>query len=82
MSKVRIYDNGGTTADRYTAVYMDRRNPSGLYDARGMSAHPFHPQGVGMYCTAAPGGHLGRRIPFDWLPPDCQALVRSDMGEE
>ncbi len=81
LRHVRCYDNGGKTADRYTAVYMDVDEGRGLYGARGMSEHPSHPQGVGMYCTAMPGRHLGKRIAFDQLPPDCQRLVLADRSE-
>ena len=76
---IRIYDNGGETFDRYTVIYMDTPEGRGLYGARGMSERPFHPQGFGMYCTAAPGRHLGRRIAFEALPQDCQRLVISDL---
>lgn len=78
---IRCYDNGGKSADRYTVVYMDEpeRTPN-LYAARGMNAEPFHPQGIGMCCTAMPGRHLGRRIAFEELPADCQKLVRQDLG--
>ena len=52
---VRIYDNGGDTADRYTAVYTrrsERISPDGYdrtYPYRAMSALPFHPQGIAMW---------------------------------
>jgi hypothetical protein len=78
--QVRIYDNGGKTFDRYTAVYMAERERNGLYGARGMSESPFHPQGFGQCCTATPGRHLGRRIAFVDLPADCQRLVRRDLS--
>ncbi len=83
--RIKCYDNGGKTFDRYTVVYLDEpesyRNPQGktLYEARGMSEHPFHPQGFGQACTAAPGKHLGKLIQFSDLPPDCQKLVKQDM---
>lgn len=80
MNEIRIYDNGGTTFDRYTVVYMNERERNGLYGARGMSEDPFHPQGVGQYCTAAPGRHLGKRIRFEELPEKCQKLVRQDLA--
>lgn len=51
----RVYDNGGTTADRYTVVFTGRynnlgtrrgeRRPRELYYV-GMSEAPFHPQGI------------------------------------
>lgn len=81
MKNVRIYDNGGKTFDRFTAVYMNQPESLGLYGARGMSENPFHPQGFGMYCSAMPGRHLGKRIAFEQLPPDCQRLVLTDMED-
>lgn len=76
---VRIYDNGGKTFDRYTAVYLDmpERQP-GIYAARGMSENPFHPQGFGQMTTARPGRHLGRRIARADLPQDCRILLKQD----
>ncbi len=82
MQKIRIYDNGGKTADRYTVVYMDEPEGKGLYGARGMSEHPTHPQGIGMYCSAMPGKHLGNRIAFEDLPSDCQKVVLQDLKDE
>ncbi len=61
-----------------------------------MSEYPFHPQGVGLHGESpsqidtnsfgfAPmigkRNHLGRRIAFTDLPPDCQRLVLSDYRE-
>ena len=59
-----------------------------------MSEAPFHPQGFGQHghsnhqpCDVNRSGwapaigrrnHLGLRIPFSALPPDCQRLVLSD----
>lgn len=47
---VRIYDNGGKTADRYTAVFTGKghtyEHASGFWHpVLGMSGAPFHPQG-------------------------------------
>jgi hypothetical protein len=81
MKNIRIYDNGGKTFDRYTAVYMTISEGVGLYGARGMSENPTHPQGFGQYCSAQPGKHLGKRISFDALPAACQKLILSDIGE-
>ena len=81
MKNVRIYDNGGESWDRYTAVYMNAKLPDGSYEARGMSAKPFHPQGFGQMGAAKCGKHLGKRISFDELPADCQKLVLRDMGK-
>lgn len=78
---VRIYDNGGKTLDRYTVVYMNEpERQYGTYNARGMSEHPFSPQGFGCSCSAMPGRHLGKRIFFRDLPKDCQRLVLQDLN--
>lgn len=79
--ELRIYDNKGQTFDRYTVVYMNEpdERQNGLYACRGMSEHPTHPQGFGLYSDAVPGLHLGERITFTDLPEDCQKLVLSDL---
>ena len=77
---VRIYDNGGRTFDRYTAVYRDQPEHGGCFAARGMSANPFHPQGFGQMGAAMDGSHLGKRIRFDDLPTDCARLVYQDRA--
>lgn len=103
---VRCYDNGGESADRYTVVYTGKyrtlgtkrggERVNGWFQYVGMSAEPFHPQGVGMHgehpqqidvnkSGFAPAmgrkNHLGTRIPFTSLPKDCQKLVLSDYRE-
>lgn len=90
---IRVYDNGGTSADRYTVVYTGRYRGKGWFQYVGMSANPFHPQGVGQHgehptqidvnkSGFAPAmgrkNHLGTRIPFSKLPHDCKRLVWSD----
>ena len=79
---IRCYDNGGKTIDRYTVVYMDRpEREAGLYVAIGASEFPFHPLGFGQHCTAMPGRHLGKRIPFESLPKDVQKMVHMDYED-
>lgn len=78
---IRCYDNGGKTCDRYTVVFME--SPERDYDtftALAMNEEPFHPQGFGQHTIATPGRHLGKRIPFSKLPPDCQKLVKQNMA--
>lgn len=54
-SYVRVYDNGGETADRFTVCYTGRAaalkwgNGEHGYPYRAMSASPFHPQGIGLF---------------------------------
>lgn len=57
----------------------------------GMDANPFHPQGFGQHgesdrgpvdfphCRLGRRNHLGKRIRFADLPPDCQRLVVQDL---
>lgn len=79
---IRIYDNGGKTFDRFTAVYMQcpEKQPN-TFEAVGMSERPYAPQGFGQHCTAMPGRHLGKRIKLSELPKDCQLLVLRDLKE-
>ena len=81
LNRIKIYDNGGKTFDRYTVVYLDspEREPR-TYECRAMSERPRHPQVFGQICTAMLGRHLGRRIKFSELPAECQDVVRADMG--
>ena len=76
---VRCYDNAGRTADRFTAVFLDQPERSGGFAAIGMNHEPFHPQGIGMHCSAMPGRHLGKRIDSTQLNVDCQKLIRRDV---
>lgn len=62
-----------------------------------MNSAPFHPQGFGQHgettlrpCDVDGWGfppamgrknHLGRRVPFSALPPDCRRLVLRDYAE-
>jgi len=51
---IRVYDNDGRTADRYTVVFTGNYNNKGSFNPNwqgnsylyiGMSAYPYHPQG-------------------------------------
>jgi hypothetical protein len=87
---IRCYDNGGPDApdgsvDRYTVIYTNLRTGYCMYV--GMSGAPFHPQGVCQHgehdrtIDHPRHGHLGRRIEFKDLPPDCQRVVIHDYRE-
>lgn len=86
---IRCYDNGGKTFDRFTVVYTGRyrHKTGGSFLYVGMSEHPFHPQGFGQHGEShtqidyPSGTHLGKRIPFTALPPDCQKLVLRDYQD-
>ncbi len=87
----RFYDNGGESADRFTAVYLERRSDS-WYSHRTMSESPYHPTGVCLYgatvnCTVdfphvrfgRKHKFLGKRIGFSDLPKVCQGIVLRDV---
>lgn len=82
---LRCYDNGGKTCDRYTILPprwagREWRERNGTWQAIGASERPFHPQGFGQHCSASPGGHLGKRVPFASLPADVQQFARQSFG--
>lgn len=78
-----VYDNGGKSADRYTALYgypiwtpSDGRNVPG----RTMSIYPSHAQGIGLTCEvkAYDRACLGRKVTFESLPPDVKRCIIAD----
>lgn len=78
--KIRCYDNGGKTMDRYTVVYLEEpESRPNTFACVGMSSNPFSPQGFGQHSSAMLGRHLGKSIEFASLPSDCQKLVRKDL---
>lgn len=91
MKGVIIFDNGGASFDRYTAVFTKRyKSHRGLYlNYIAMSERPTHPQGFGqhgefqwyrgMYQMMQ---YLGTRIKFEELPIDCQKVVLRDLAED
>lgn len=78
---VKVYDNGGKSIDRYTAVFQ--KPCDGEYQYLGMSGSPFHPQGVGYHGHARfriGARECGRRIKITDLPIDCQLFVNADLA--
>jgi hypothetical protein len=79
-ARVRIWDHP-KTADRYTI--LPPRTAGDEWRGRGRewqgiaaSAHPFHPQGIGMHIEAPAGSHLGKRLHWHELPADVQRFAR------
>jgi hypothetical protein len=82
MANIRIYDNGGKSFDRYTAIDIDRpERQVNMFSAIGFSADPFHPQGFGQHTSAMPGRHLGKRVKLADLPPDARKFVEQFTAE-
>ena len=85
--RIRCYDNGGKTYDRYTVVYTGNYRGRKGCDYVGMSGHPFHPQGFGQHgwdlnvIDRPTYSHLGKKIEFEDLPEDCKRLVIDDYKE-
>jgi hypothetical protein len=85
---IRCYDSRNA-GERYTVVYSNLKIFTPGYGSShfyvGMSAAPYHPQGVGIHGESQgvpidyPSyGHLGRKISFADLPLDCQIVVLDD----
>lgn len=80
---LRIYDNGGKTADRYT-ILPPRNATAYRYDGpKNWGAHwgwacivsGDDPRGCSGHETATPGAHLGRRIHWCDLPEPVQRFA-------
>lgn len=72
--RVKVYDNGGKTADRYTVIISRQAMGRTVYDIYNMSADPLDPQGVNMYDFTARSLHelpyMGLRMKVQALPED------------
>lgn len=83
MRRVRCWDNGGATADRYTVVWLKPYKHRGItyYVVASMSPNPTHPLGVWGVTDnirSKPEKEIpefGKRIRFKDLPEICQKLV-------
>ena len=73
---IKIYDNGGKTFDRYTAI-IDRM-------FFGFSENPFSPLGFSQFCGDVPKGmrsyrHLGKKVSLDSLSADVRKAILDRM---
>jgi hypothetical protein len=81
IKDVRIYDNGGETADRFSVCFpWDIVEGTAFVACVGMSEAPYHPQGFCQHCTALEGEHLGKRIDYVDLNDDCARVIREELA--
>jgi len=67
-----VYDTGPNFGDRYTVVWDKIADHNNNYSCFCMNANPTHPQGIGNHSACKLGKHLGKKINFTDLPPECQ----------
>lgn len=82
---LKIYDNGGKTADRYAIIFKDWRywNGDRLFQCLGLSENPTHPQyGVSLWGEAILGRHLGKVIQWENLPENVRDHAEKRLLEE
>lgn len=87
--KIRCYDNGGESADRFTIVYTGnyRETTGGDFYYLACDSHPCHPMGFGQHggsdtqIDRPAYSHLGKKIKFSELPQAVQEWVIQDYLE-
>ena len=78
-ANVTVYDNGGSTMDRYTVIIGD--------DVFGMSDNTTSPQGFNQWAGSISdkdiviGSHLGKKVKTTSLPKDVQKAIKDRMKE-
>lgn len=97
-TKLRRLPEGTGSGDCFTVCFTGKAGSNdNEFSYRAMSAHPYHPQGIGMWgsvpnhhCDIDKGGwpvglyrtgRMGKRIRFTDLPADCQRCVFNDYIE-
>ena len=72
LLRIKIFDNGGRTVDRYTLIMPDG-------EAWGFNENPYHPQGFGQYAgnlsELKSFSHLGKPIGVLDLPTQAGRFV-------
>lgn len=73
--KVRVYDNGGKTFDRYTVIIKRYEKGTAVYDVYSMSENPDWIQGFNQYSHTEYDVRMlmqmigkDRKVPFNELP--------------
>lgn len=73
--RVRVYDNGGKTVDRYSVCIQRTQNGTRVLDIYGMSENPKSPQGFNQFSHTVANpfrdmAFLGRRVAVQDLPEE------------
>lgn len=74
MKILAIYDNGGSTFDRYS-IYLNQKETDTTYMVLGMSENPNSPMGFCQHSSGMLGKHNGKRISKEQLPIACQEVL-------
>jgi len=77
--RIRAYDNGGETMDRYTVVYLDHCT-RGRCTFFGASAGMGIAQHGELSAGDTGGEHLGQRVGFRSLPLVLRMFILRDLG--
>lgn len=83
-TKVRVYDNGGETMDRFDIVIDDKEWDTsaspGMKPMLSVSENPS--TGVSQFGDGKEGDHLGKKIKFTSLPKNVQEHVIKRIEED
>ncbi|MCP4393400.1 MAG: hypothetical protein GY804_03905 [Alphaproteobacteria bacterium] len=80
-SNIIVLDNGGTTLDRYTIVYLDTLE-RGVYYARGCCENPSAPNGVGCSVEITESFLAETeetRLTIEQVPKNLMVLIEADL---
>ncbi len=73
---ITVYDNGGTTFDRYTIILRDYGYAIGAGETGNVPNGFFMSLAPGEYYE---GSHLGRLVEFESLPERVQKDIRAEL---
>ena len=76
--KMKVWDNGGKTLDRYTIVFWEFPVSDESFEAIAADKHPMRPLGFYEHTEAMPGPHLGKRISFKKLPKELRTCLLTE----
>jgi len=76
--RIRIFDYGPETFDRYMVVFLDQPQGNGAFAALAMSEDPKHPQGVCLHVEARLDAQLGHEIDIEALPRQCREVLAEE----